>query len=100
MRKLFISYRSLDSAKVDTLVARLRSLTHSDGTPLYQIWQDKSDIVPGQDWWKAIVQGIIDCDVFVFMVSHESVQNVNCRAELSYARKRNRAIIPLVLEGE
>lgn len=100
MTKLFISYRSLDSAKVDTLVARLRSLIKPDGTALYELWQDKDSIPAGKDWWKAILKGINDCDVFVFMVSRESVQNINCRAELSYARRRNRPIIPLVLEGE
>ncbi len=100
MPKLFISYRSLDSAKVDTLVARLRSLKNADGSPRYTTWQDKTDIPVGQDWWKAIVRAIIDCEIFVYMLSRESAQNVNCRAELSYARKRNRPIIPIVLEGE
>jgi formylglycine-generating enzyme required for sulfatase activity len=98
--KLFISYRSLDSAKVDAIVARLRSLKNGDGTPIYDIWQDKYSILPGQDWWKSIVQGIVDCRAFIFMVSKESAQNVNCRAELSYARKRNRPIVPILLEGE
>jgi hypothetical protein len=37
MIKLFISYRSLDSAKVDTLVARMKSLKNADGTPRY-VW--------------------------------------------------------------
>ncbi len=100
MKKLFISYRSLDSAKVDMLIARLRSLQDANQQPLYGAWQDKDSIPSGQDWWQAIVDGIIECDYFVFMVSHESAQNKNCRAELSYARKRNRPIIPLVLEGE
>ncbi len=98
--KLFISYRSLDSDKVDALVARLRTLKNPDGTTTYYIWQDKTSIPVGQDWWQAIVQGIIDCDIFVYMISHESVTNINCRAELSYARKRNRPVIPIVLEGE
>ncbi len=98
--RLFISYRSLDSARVDTLIARLHSLRTIDGSPRYKIWQDKTSILSGQDWWKAILQGIVDCEVFVFMTSQMSVQSPNCRAELSYARKRNRPIIPLVLDGE
>ena len=98
--KLFISYRSLDSAKVDTVVSRLRSLKNEDGTPAYSIWQDKTDIVEGQDWWRAIVDAIIDCQVFVFMVSRESVISKNCLAELTYARKRNRHSLPFVIEGE
>jgi formylglycine-generating enzyme required for sulfatase activity len=100
MVKLFISYRSLDSEKVDMLVARLKSLKKADNTPLYDIWQDKTSIPDGHDWWGAIVDAIIDCDIFIFMLSRESANNINCRAELSYARRRNRPILPLVIEGE
>lgn len=98
--KLFISYRSSDSGRVDTIVTHLRSLKDEQSQPRYSVWQDKDSIPPGKDWWEAIVDAIIDCNVFIFMVSHESVQNINCRAELSYARRRNRPIIPFVLEGE
>ncbi len=100
MNKLFISYRSLDSTNVDAIVKRLNSLKRPDGAALYRVWQDKYGIPPGQDWWQSIVDAIIDCEVLVFMVSRESVGNPNCRAELSYARKRNRPVLPVVLEGE
>lgn len=98
--KLFISYRSVDSAKVDAIVARLASLKETDGTPRYIAWQDKTGIPAAKDWWEAIVDAIIDCDVFVFHISQEALKSDVCRAELSYARKRNRPIIPVVLEGE
>src|SRR5690242_8538981 len=98
--KLFISYRSLNSAKVDMLVTRLRLLKNPDDTPVYDVWQDKTHIMPGDDWWRSIGQAIIDCQIFVFMVSAESCRNINCRAELSYARKRNRPVLPVVLENE
>lgn len=98
--KLFISYRSSNSDRVDSIVTRLRTLRDDAGNPRYTIWQDKHDIPAGKDWWEAIVEAIIDCDVMLFMISRESVQNINCRAELSYARKRNRPIIPVVLENE
>lgn len=98
---LFISYRSTDSAKVDTLVSRLRSLTLPDGkTARYKVWQDKTDITPGEDWWQAIVNGIVGAQVLVYMVSQAAAVNVNCRAEVAYARKRNRAILPVVLQDE
>jgi formylglycine-generating enzyme required for sulfatase activity len=98
--KLFISYRSLDSAKVDAIVSRLGSLKNEDETARYIPWQDKTGIPGAKDWWEAIVDAIIDCDVFVFNISQEALKSDVCRAELSYARKRNRPIIPVVLEGE
>jgi formylglycine-generating enzyme required for sulfatase activity len=96
---IFISYRSTDSAKVDTIVSRLRTL-QDNGKPKYKVWQDKTDIQPGEDWWFAIINAIRACKVFVFMVSAESVKNVNCRAELAFARKLNRDIVPIVLHDE
>jgi formylglycine-generating enzyme required for sulfatase activity len=98
-KKLFISYRSSNSDRVDSIVTRLRSLRDA-GQPRYTIWQDKDGIPAGKDWWESIVEAIIDCDVMLFMVSRDSVQNINCRAELNYARRRNRPIIPVVLENE
>jgi|GEM_PF-3912280 len=71
--KLFISYRSTDSAKVDTIVARLVSLKKEDGTLRYIPWQDKYGIHAGKDWWEAIVEAIIDCQIFVFNISEEAL---------------------------
>ena len=42
--KLFISYRSLDSARVDPLVARLQSIKNTNGSPCFDVWQDKFGI--------------------------------------------------------
>jgi formylglycine-generating enzyme required for sulfatase activity len=46
------------------------------------------------------VDAIEKCDVFVFMISQESVLNKNCRAELTFARRLNRPILPVVLTDE
>ena len=95
--KLFISYRSTDSAKVDTIASNLTSLKNEDGTARYSTWQDKKNMPVGQDWWESIVDAIIGCDVFVFFISQEALKSDVCKAELAYARKRNRPIIPIVL---
>jgi formylglycine-generating enzyme required for sulfatase activity len=97
--KLFISYRSLDSAKVDSIAAKLKAI-EEDGQRIYSVWQDKHNIPDGHNWWDAIVDAIIDCDVFIFMVSKESCTSPICQAELRYAFLRNRPIVPIVLEGE
>jgi len=100
-KKLFISYRSSDSAKVDKIARDLASLKHDDGTPRYITWQDKHNLPPAStNWWDAIVDAIIDCDMFVFHLSRESLRSEVCRAELDYAHRINKPIIPVVLEGE
>lgn len=100
-KKLFISYRSSDAAKVDKIARDLNLLKYDDGTSRYTTWQDKHNLPPASpNWWDAIVDAIIDCDVFVFNMSKASLQSEVCQAELDYAYKRNRPIIPVVLEGE
>jgi len=100
--KLFISYSSQTSDRVDRIVMLLSTLKDAQGQPLYEVWQDKlpNCIPAGSDWWKVIIDAIIDCDVFIFMMSLDAVQSIPCCAELSYAHKRNRAILPIVLERE
>jgi len=101
MKQLFISYRSSDAAKVDKIARDLGLLRHEDGTARYVTWQDKHNLPPASPhWWDAIVDAIIGCDVFVFHLSAGSLQSDVCMAELDYAHKRNRPIIPVVLEGE
>ena len=46
------------------------------------------------------VDAIIDCQIFVFHISAEALKSDVCRAELQYARERNRFIVPVVLPGE
>jgi len=100
-KKLFISYRSSDAAKVDKIARDLALLRYDDGTPRFETWQDKHNLPPASpNWWEAIVDAIIERDLFVFNLSRASLQSVVCRAELEYAHKRNRPIIPVVLDGE
>jgi tetratricopeptide (TPR) repeat protein len=100
--KLFISYRSSDAPKVDKIARDLALLKQDDGkTQRYIPWQDKHNLPPATPhWWDAIVDALADCQVFVFHISKDSLKSVVCQAELDYAHKRNRPIIPIVLDGE
>ncbi len=101
LKQLFISYRSSDAAKVDKIARDLALLKYDDGTLRYSTWQDKHNLPPASpNWWDAIVDAIIDCDMFVMNISRASLQSEVCRAELDYAHKRNRPIIPVILDGE
>jgi len=100
-KQLFISYRSSDAAKVDKIAKDLSLLKYDDGIPRYTTWQDKFNLPPASpNWWDAIVDAIFECNMFVFHLSKDSLQSEVCRAELSYAHRLNRAIIPVVLDGE
>jgi formylglycine-generating enzyme required for sulfatase activity len=100
-RSLFISYRSSDAAKVDKIAKDLSLLKYDDGTSRFTTWQDKHNLPPASpNWWDAIVDAIELCEMFVFNLSRASLQSEVCRAELDYAHRRNRPIIPVVLDGE
>ncbi|MCU0498782.1 MAG: SUMF1/EgtB/PvdO family nonheme iron enzyme [Anaerolineae bacterium] len=97
--RLFISYRTTDSAQVDRIAQNLRLLKHADGTPRYIPWQDKRDLMAGvPNWWDAILDAIESCDVFVFHLTLDSLKSEVCRAELDYAYRLNLPIIVVVLE--
>jgi hypothetical protein len=98
--KLFISYRSLDATKVDTIVSNLSTLRADNGTQCYIIWQDKRNILASKRWWEDILDAIDNCDIFIFHISQEALKSEVCMAELDYAHHRNRFIISVVLEGE
>lgn len=98
--KLFISYRSTDSEKVEKIINELASFRDEDGNLLYKTWQDKHNLVSANYWWNAITDAIIDCQIFVFFMSPDSLVSPVCLAELNYARQRNRPIIPVALEGD
>lgn len=98
-KKLFISYRSTDAATVDDAARVLAAATYPDGEPRYIPWQDKHNLPPAVPyWWDAILNEIEDCHVFVFFMSKDSLGSAVCLAELDYAYKRNRVIVPVVLE--
>ncbi|MCU0497415.1 MAG: toll/interleukin-1 receptor domain-containing protein [Anaerolineae bacterium] len=99
-KRLFIGYRTTDSAQVDRIAHNLRLLTYADGTARYLPWQDKRDLPLGvPNWWDAILDAIEQSDLFVFHLTLESLKSEVCQAELDYAYRLNLPIIVVVLDG-
>ncbi|MGV2436708.1 MAG UNVERIFIED_CONTAM: toll/interleukin-1 receptor domain-containing protein [Anaerolineae bacterium] len=69
--------------------------------PRYDVWQDKHSLPRATPhWWDEIVKAIEACDVLIFALSEDSLNSPFCLAELDYAYRRCRPIVPVVLEGE
>ena len=64
--QVFISYAREDSDKVVELRSHL-------GVRGYSPWMDKFDIIGGEDWERAIVRAVRQCDFFLFCASRNSV---------------------------
>lgn len=89
MRKLFVSYARENKPEVQALVGDLEALGH-------QTWLDSS-LRGGQKWWDEIIQRIADSDVFVSVVSAQSLNSVACRRELEWATALNKPVLPLAV---
>jgi hypothetical protein len=85
--RVFISYSRRDQAAVSGVAAALDELGQ-------EVWLDQ-ELSGGQKWWDAILERIRSCDCFIFALSEASVTSKACRAELDYAAKLGRWILPV-----
>lgn len=86
----FISYSRADRDEVDSLAQRLNLRK-------YNIWYDK-DIIAGQDWKQTLGARIIGCNIFILIVSDNSVQSPYVIRELSLALSHKKSILPIYIE--
>ncbi len=49
----------------------------------------------GDAWWRAILEEVRGCDVFVFALSQNSIDSKPCQAELQYAQSLGLPILPV-----
>ena len=61
------------------------------------VWVDWEDIPPAVGWLDQILQGIEQAEVFVFLVSPDSIASDVCMAEVNHAYKNSKRIIPIVV---
>ena len=92
MIKIFISYSRKDIAFARVLHD---SLTKNE----LDVWIDWNDIIPSSDWKEEIFRAIESVDVFVYIVSKNSVKSQVCNLEIAHAQKNNKRIIPIILPG-
>ncbi len=88
--KIFVSYAREDKPFCIRIIETLHA---------HEVWYDQR-LYAGQDWWKEIRRRLAWCEVFVFLLSPESVASRNCLRELAIARKLKRDIIPVLIDSE
>lgn len=88
-RKVFVSYSSKNRELVKEIVSDVQSLG-------YEAWFDQQ-IKAGLEWWKEIIAGIVECDIFLFAATPEAIDSEPCRRERDYARKLGKPIVPVAL---
>src|SRR5262249_22568778 len=88
---IFVSYAHGDLDFVSRLAHDLQRVGVT-------IWQDKKDIRVGVDWSREAERGIKNCTSVLVVLSPKSVESDHVRAELLYAREKQKHIIPVLYE--
>jgi hypothetical protein len=90
LKRVFVSYSSLNAESVRGLAADIESLGHD-------AWLDR-ELSGGQRWWDQILKEIRDCDAFVFAVSAAAADSRACLSELAYAEALGKPVLPITVE--
>lgn len=89
MTRIFISYDRDDRPLTRQLAAQLRRVYGHD-----DVWFDEN-IYGGADWWQEIRRQIALCDIFIFLMSEESLVSPYCEKERSEAERLKKEILPV-----
>jgi hypothetical protein len=92
MREVFASYSRHDQSKARLLVSDIESLGCN-------VWLDQR-LSGGEQWWRAILQRVRACDIFLFAISEHSLSSKACRLECDYAIALGKPILPVLLDAE
>lgn len=89
---VFISYSRRESPFVDVLLEALEE----EGV---DAWVDYHSLIPARPWLDQILEGIRQTDVFLLVVSKESMASANVRSEYQYALEQKKRIILVIFEA-
>lgn len=87
--RVFISYARNDG---ETYAFALRKRLEAAGVPL---WQDRSDMQGGKDWWFQIVEALNTVDFVVMVLTSEALKRPIVRKEWRYARQQGVCVLPV-----
>ena len=90
MATVFVSYSRKDIEFAKRLTGELKISN-------LEFWVDWEGIPPTVDFMKKIEKGIEESDIFLFLVSPDSVKSKVCGEEIAHAVKNGKRLIPLIV---
>jgi len=88
---VFISYARADAEFANRLIADLNANGHA-------CWIDKTSIKGGDEWITTIAEGVLNSYAMVVVATRRAIESRWAQDEIAWARRRNKPIIPLLLE--
>ena len=85
--KVFVSYARADKPYCIRIIETLRA---------HDVWHDQG-LSAGQDWWQEILRRLEWCEVFLYLLSPDSLTSQHCRRELELALRLKRDIVPVMI---
>ncbi|MBD2465806.1 toll/interleukin-1 receptor domain-containing protein [Oscillatoria sp. FACHB-1407] len=89
---LFISYCRREAPFVDSFLKALEKRG-------FKVWLDYHVLVPGRPWEEQIYEGLKEAEVFLLVVSQESIASKNVKWEWEHAIALNKRIILIIFEA-
>ena len=86
---IFISYSHKDKNKVYPFIAALQKK--------YHVWFDEG-IHFGNEWEEEIAKKLRNCEIFIYMITENSLASDNCKDELHHARNLGKNFINVLLD--
>lgn len=90
MADVFISYSSEDKERTEQLVAELEKNGIS-------CWIDRNNIATGSYFGEEVPEAILDCPIFMLLLSENSQKSKYVLMELDWATSHDKDIIPVVI---
>lgn len=90
MADVFISYSSEDKKRTEQLVAELEKNGIS-------CWIDRNNIATGSYFAEEVPEAILDCPIFMLLLSENSQKSKYVLMELDWATSHDKDIIPVVI---
>ncbi|MEI7845038.1 MAG: TIR domain-containing protein [Chloroflexota bacterium] len=91
MSDVFISYSRKDIAFARLIHASLQQNK-------IDTWIDWERIPIGEHWWREICLAIENANVFMFIISNNSIGSPICKDEIDLALKNHKRIIPIIVD--
>jgi HEAT repeat protein len=91
-KHIFLSYRSIEVEFALQLASDLKNAG-------INMWMDRLDIKPGDDWVKALTLAVNECAALVSVLTPEYANSKYCQRELSRADRIGKPIFPIILRG-
>jgi hypothetical protein len=93
MAHVFVSYSRKDAPTVNLLADHLRKYG-------VNVWVDQQNLTVGDDWVASIQRAIASAISVVVVLSPNTASSEWVRTELEAARKFDKPILPVLIEGE